>query len=92
MPIRKPKQFEVQGHVLTVDAEDFSRLRSLIPGMTAVEVTPRNVVFLVNHGTQNKPAYQPLPAFIACGSVAEYWVLRDRTDPGDHRKANLRRA
>lgn len=90
MPFRKPKTFTVDGaYTVTIDAEDWRRVQPLVRLMRAATPGP---VFLVNHGTANRPAYQPLAAFIAQGSMTEYWTLRDRTDPGDHRKANLVRA
>ncbi|MFZ0629929.1 MAG: hypothetical protein WA399_06340 [Acidobacteriaceae bacterium] len=89
MPIRKPKTFTVDDYTVTVDAEDFRRVQPFIPLMRA---TAAPVVFLVNHGSKERPAYQPLTAFIAQASMTEYWTLKDRTDPGNHTKANLVRA
>ena len=84
----KPKQFDVDGWTVTVSAEDWPRVRPLIRLMRA---TP-GPVFLVNLGSATRPAYQPLTQFIAQGSALEYWVLRDRSDPADHRRSNLVRA
>jgi hypothetical protein len=86
MSFRKPKTFTVDEYTVTVDAEDFARVR---PFITGIRATAAPVVFLVNHGTVNRPAYMPLTQFIAQGSMTEYRTLKDRTDPGDHRKANL---
>jgi hypothetical protein len=94
MLLRKPKQFTVDGYTVTVDLDAWQRVRLFIPLMRAVEMTAGNsasVVFLVNHGTKDRPAYQPLTGFIL-NAAGVYVVLKDRTDPGDHRKANLRRA
>ena len=94
MQLRKPKQFTVDRWTLTVDAEDAPRVRPLINLMQAVPMDPANpsgVVFIVNHGTKDRPVYQPLPAFIL-NTPGAYVMLLNRSDPGDHRKANLVRA
>jgi hypothetical protein len=85
MQLRKPKQFTVDRWTITVDGEDWPRVRALVPLMRA---TADPVVFLVNHGTKDRPVFQPLSAFILKAPGA-YVVLKDRSDPGDHRKANL---
>jgi hypothetical protein len=93
MPIRKPKQFDVQGHTVTVDAGDFSRVQPFISHIRAVQMTagnPATIVFLVNHGSANLPSWQTLPAFLlGISGVYGYVVLKDRTDPGDHTQKNL---
>jgi hypothetical protein len=65
-------------------------VRPLISRMRAVEMTsgnPATLVFLVNLGTKDRPAYQPLTGFIL--DTGAYVVLKDRTDPGDHTRSNL---
>ncbi|MGA7521238.1 MAG: hypothetical protein WBW84_02075 [Acidobacteriaceae bacterium] len=56
-----------------------------------MRATSAPVVFLVNLGTADRPAYQPLSNFVMHASMAEYWTVKDRADPGDHRKENLGR-
>jgi hypothetical protein len=48
-------------------------------------------VFIVNHGTTQRPAYQSLSSFIL-NLPGVYCVLRDRADCGNHRRENLKRA
>jgi hypothetical protein len=91
MPIRKPKTFDVDGYTVTVDAADWVRVRPLVPRIRAVPIAANAPVFVVNHGTTERPAWQSL-AGVIMNAPGTYWVLRDRTDPGDHRRANLVRA
>lgn len=88
MPIRKPKQFTVGDYTVTVDAEDFRRVQPYIPRIRAVPIAANAPVFVINHGTMLRPIWQSLASFIL-DRPGSYVVLRDRTDPGDHRKANL---
>lgn len=88
MPIRKPKTFDVDGYRVTIDAEDWKRVRPLVPRMRAVPIAANAPVFVINHGTMLRPVFQSLASFILDRS-GSYVVLRDRTDPGDHRKVNL---
>jgi hypothetical protein len=81
----KTKQFTVDGYTVTVDAQDWSRVRPLVRLMRA---TPAPVLFLVNHRTKDRPVYQSLASFIL-NLPGVYVVLRDRTDPGDHTRSNL---
>lgn len=87
----KPKQFAVGNFTVTVDASDWRRVRSLVPRIRAVPIAANAPVFVINHGTTQRPAWQSLASFIL-NAPGAYCVLRDRTDVGDHRKANLRRA
>jgi hypothetical protein len=84
MSFRKPKTFTVDQYTVTVDTEDWPRVQPLVRLMRAATPGP---VFLINHGTVNRPVYQPLAQFIMQDSG--YCVLRDRTAPGLHTKSNL---
>jgi hypothetical protein len=99
-PIRKlslpgVKRFPVDGYSITVDRADASRVEAILPRIRAVEMMPghpRSVIFLINQGpSDNRPAWQPLSNYIVEASMTEAWVLRNRADVGDYRKANLRR-
>ena len=99
-PIRKltlpgVKRYPCDGYSLTIDRADASRVESILPRIRAVEMMPghpRSVIFLINHGTDDRPAYQPLSNFIVEASMTEAWVLRNREDVADYRRANLRLA
>jgi hypothetical protein len=99
-PIRKlslpgVKRFPVDGYSITVDRADADRVERILPRIRAVEMAPgntRTVIFLINHGTDDRPAWQPLSNYIVEASMTEAWVLRNRADVGDYRKSNLRRA
>jgi hypothetical protein len=85
MSSKKVKQFTCDGYTLTVDAEDWRRVQPLVRLMRAATPGP---VFLINHGTVNRPVYQPLAQFILSAPGA-YVTLKERTDPGLHTKSNL---
>ena len=91
MILRKPKQFDVEGFTVTVDTADWPRVRPLITRMRVTPPGAPSPVFLVNLGTADRPVFQSLASFIL-DTPGVYVVLKDRTDPGDHRKANLVRA
>jgi hypothetical protein len=84
MNLRKAKTFDVEGRTVTVDASDFARVRPLISRMRAVE-QGKHLIFLVNHGTKDRPAYQTLASFILNRDV--YVTVKDGS--GDHRRSNL---
>jgi len=99
-PIRKltlpgVKRFPVEGYSLMVDRADAPRVEAMLPRIRATQMTggnPRTIVFLVNLGTDDRPVWQPLSNFIMQASMTECWILRNRADIGDYRKANLRLA
>lgn len=79
-------------HQVTVDAEDYARLLPLISGVYAIcDGGHQYANYFVNHGTPERPVYESLTNFIMQTGGKYCAVLKDRTDPGDHRKANLRR-
>ena len=89
------KRFPVDGLSITVDRADASRVEAVLPRIRAVEMMPghaRSIIFLINHGTDDRPAYQPLSNYIVEAPMTEAWVLRNRVDVGDYRRANLRLA
>jgi hypothetical protein len=88
MSSKKVKQFDVDSYTVTIDADVWPRVQPLVRLMRAATPGP---VFLVNHGTKDRPVYQPLAQFIL-NAPGAYVTLKDRSDPANHRRSNLVRA